>query len=271
MASPFRRAAALAAIVLIAGLAGCARPVGDFGRAARDPIHDTIMPLVGNARAAAGKEPVSSFNLTDQEHEMRDRIWRYLAAPHSYDWFQPSIAELQRTRILPISDKPMRTDRYYVWLHGERFASSRTRYSRVGDDATSDIEMMPATFAAICAVLDVDRQRGVAANGLPNLEDRMRSNAAARQAENAAQIAWFVRAVGNRYDSYNYALDHLLVETPHDEAVRVNGLLSDLAVYVESAQRGDFCDGSSPGHGGRGSGELPSRYVHSDTSVSKGS
>ncbi len=121
----------------------------------------------------ASKEPVSSFNLADQEQEMRDRIWRYLVAPHAYDWFQANIAELQRTRILPISDKAMPTDRYYRWLHSEHFASSQTRYSRIGDDATSDIEMMPPTFAAICAVMDVDRQRGVAANGLPNLEDKM--------------------------------------------------------------------------------------------------
>ena len=262
--------AAFAAIALIAGLAGCARPVGDFGRAAPDPLHDTVMPLVGDARATVGKEPVSAFNLADQEQDMRDRIWRYLVAPHAYDWFQANIAELQRTRILPISSKPMRTDRYYAWLHGERFASSRTRYSRIGDDATTDIEMMAPTFASICAVLDLDRQRGVAANGLPNLEDKMRADAAARQAENEAQIGWFVRSVRNRYDSYNDALDHLLVETPHDEAVRVNGLLSDLAVYVEAAERGDFCNGSLPGQGGRGAGQLPSRYVHSDVVV-KGS
>jgi len=267
VARPFRRAAAFAAIALVTALAGCARPVGDFGRAAPDPLHDTIMPLVGSARATVAKEPVSSFNLTDQEQEMRDRVWRYLIAPHAVDWFQDNIAELQRTRILPITDKPLRTDRYYGWLHSERFASSRTRYSRLGDDVAADIEMMPTTFAAICAALQVDRQRGVAANGLPNLEDKMRTDAAARQAENEAQIALFVRATGNRYDSYNYALDHLLVETPHDEAVRVNGLLSDLAVYVEAAQRGDFCNGALPGHGGRGGGELPSRYVHSDGAI----
>ena len=225
------------------------------------------MPLVGTARATVGKEPVSAFNLTDQEQEMRDRIWRYLVAPHAVDWFQDNISELQRTRILPITDKPLRSDRYYQWLHTDRFASSRTRYSRIGDDVTADIAMMPSAFASICAVLEVDRQRGVAANGLPNLEDKMRAAAAARQAENSVQISWFTRSVRNRYASYSYALDHLLVETPHDEAVRVNGLLSDLAVYVEAAERGDFCDGSLPGHGGRGSGELPSRYTHMDGAV----
>ena len=209
------------------------------------------MPLLGTGRALLAKEPVSAFNLTDQEREMRDRIWRYLVAPHAYDWFGANFVELQRTRIVPISTKPLRDDLYYNWLHSERFASSRVRYSRVADDVTVDIEMLPSAFASICAVLEVDRQRGVAANGLPDLDEKTRGNAAARQAENDAQIGWFVRAVGNRYDSYNFALDHLLVETPHEEAVRVNGLLSDLAVYVEAAEREDFC-GDALGRGGRG-------------------
>jgi hypothetical protein len=265
-----RRAAALAAIALIIALAGCARPVGDFGRAEADPLHDTVMPAIGFARASAGREPVSSFNLTDQEHEMRDRIWRYLVSPHAYDWFGDTATELARTRILPVSDKPRPTDRYYRWLHSTRFASSTVRYSRIGDDAQSDIDMMPPTFDAICAVLQVDHQRGVAANGLPNLEDKMRADASARQVENQVQIAWFVRAASNRYDSYNYALDHLLVETPHDNAVGVNGLLSDLAVYVEAAQRGDFCDGSLPGRGGHGQRAVMSRVLRSDAVV-KGS
>ena len=270
MANLKRRAAAAAAIVLTLALGACARPVGDFGRAEADPLHDTVMPAIGTFRAKASREPVSDFNLTDQEREMRDRIWRYLVSPHAYDWFGDTATELARTRILPVSEKPRPADRYYRWLHRTRFASSTVRYSRIGDDVQSDIDMMPATFDAICAVLQVDRQRGLAANGLPNLEDTMRAEAAARQAENQIQISWFVRAATNRYDSYNYALDHLLVETPHDNAIGVNGLLSDLAVYVEAAQRGDFCNASLPGRGGHGQRALTSRVLRSDPVV-KGS
>ena len=257
-------------IALTIALAACARPVGDFGRAEADPLHDTVMPALGTVRAKAAKEPVSDFNLADQEQEMRDRIWRYLVSPHAYDWFADTATELARTRILPVSEKPRPTDRYYAWLHSTRFASSTVRYSRIGDDEHSDIAMMPATYDAICAELQVDRQRGVAANGLPNLEDKMRVDAAARQAENQIQISWFVRAATNRYDSYNYALDHLLVETPHDNAVGVNALLSDLAVYVEAAQRGDFCNAGLPGRNGHGQRALTSRVLRSDT-VAKGS
>ncbi len=266
----FRSAAGLAAIGLVALLAGCIpRPAGDFGRAEINPINDEVMPAVGALRAGAAKEPVSAFNLTDKEREMRDRIWRYLVSPHAYDWFGDAVVELQRTRIAAASDKTMPVDRYYIWLHGERFASSHVRYNRIADDVATDIGTMPATFAAICAVQDGDRQRGVASNNMPDLEESMRVDAAARQAENEQQIGWFVRAATNRYQSYGYALDHLLVETPHEEAVKANDLLTQLAIYVEAAQRGDFCTTDFSGGNGRATA-IRSRVLQSDRPV-KGS
>ena len=68
-----------------------------------------------------------------------------------------------------------------------------------------------------------------------------------RRAENDLYIARFVRALRYRYDSYSYALDHFLVETPHAEAVKVDGRLSDYATWLGRAEAGDFCvdgDGS---------------------------
>jgi hypothetical protein len=81
-----------------------------------------------------------------------------------------------------------------------------------------------------------------------------------RKAENDLKIDWFVRAVTYRYDSYGYALDLLLVETPHEEAIEVDGLLSELGIYVELAQRGDFCGGGG-GAVYKDNGALPSRIL----------
>jgi hypothetical protein len=223
-------------IILLLTLTACARPVGDFGRAQRNVLNDEVMPALGNAISKG-----SSFNLADQEIEMRDRVWRYLVAPHAYDWFGAIAVEFQRTRIVPISSKPRKIDTYYDWLHGERFASSRVRYSRLEEDAIADIGMMPSAFVSICAVVELDRQRGIASNSVAELEDDVATNAALRHAENRAVIDWFVRSVVHRYESYSYALDHLLVETPHEEAVSANARLSDLAVWVEAAEREDFC------------------------------
>lgn len=245
------------ALALLIVLAGCARPTGDFGRAEHNVIHDEIMPAIGNARAGG-----STFNLTDQEVEMRDRIWRYLVAPHAYDWFGDIAVEYQRTRIVEMSDKPLATDKYYGWLHSTRFASSRVRFARIEEDAIADIGTMPATFASICSVIEIDRQRQIASDAISGLEAETSVNVAKRRAENEAAIGWFVRSVQHRYASYSYALDHLLVETPHEGAISTNARLTELAVYVEAAERGDFCGKLGGGAGVKGA-TITSRYLRS--------
>lgn len=249
----------LGAIPLIALLtvSACARPVGDLGRAERSVLHDDVMPAIGNAISKG-----SAFNLADQETEMRDRVWRYLVAPHSYDWFGDVAVEFQRTRIQPIGNKPLKTRLYYDWLHGERFASSRVRYTRIEEDAIADLGMLPSAFASVCAVIALDRQRGIASNQLTDLEDDVAVNAAKRHGENLMVIDWFARSVSYRYESYSYALDHLLVETPHEEARRANARLADLAIWVEAARRGDFCSDPSR-RGGRGDVVIQSRVLKS--------
>jgi hypothetical protein len=242
---PLLRAGAILALLTVSA---CARPTGDFGRAERNVINDEIMPAIGKRLSDD-----STFNLADQEHEMRDRVWRYLVAPHAYHWYGDVAVEFQRTRIMPMSYKPFNKARYHTWLQGKDFASSRVRYTRVEEDVIADLGTMPATFASVCAVIELDRQRGIASLELTGLEDEVSLNAAKRHGENLAVIGWFARSVVYRYESYAYALDHLLVETPHEEAVGVNARLSELAVWVEAARRGDFCGD----HGrSRGDGEV---------------
>lgn len=253
---------ALIPLAALVAMTGSAWAAGDFGRAERNVLTQDLMPAIGNARAWIDGETVSSFNLSDQEVEMRDRIWRYLVAPHAYDWFGDLMVELQRSRIVKISTKPMPTDLYYKWLHETRFASSRVRYTRINEDAIADIGMMPDAFRAICAVIEMDRQRGLAVAEISGLEAETIASVNARRAENIALIDWFVRGVGNRYASYSYALDRLLVETPHEEAVEANGTLSDLAVWVGAAEQGDFCSGPD-GRGNGGAVAIRSRVLRS--------
>jgi len=228
---------------LLGALAGCARPTGDFGRPERSYLNDIAMPAIGTARARAAGEPVSAFNQTDQEREMHDRVWRFLVSPNGRDWAYDSKAELQRTRIEPIRAGRFTPDRYYRILSGDAYASSTVRFKRIEVDAETDIATLPDTFAAVCAVIEIDHQRAVALAGL-GLNGDMAANVAARKAENDQYIGWFVHALRYRYDSYSYALDHLLVETPHREAEAADRSLSRLLVFVEAAERGDFCGGS---------------------------
>lgn len=258
------------ALALAALLAGCsmARPVGDFGRARPSFTNDVAMPAAGNALAAQRKEPVSSFNKTDQENEMHDRVWRFLVAPHARDWRFDSAVELQRTRITPPRDERYTIERYYQWLKATPYQSSRTRYSTVGSHIAADLDTLPTTFAAVCAVIEIDRQRAAAYAGLrAGLPPSIAENMAARKYENDAFIAWFVRAVNYRFNSYDYALDSLLVETPHEQSLAVDEALRRLKGFVDRANRHDFCGGSSGS--GRNSGVvIPSRFQNiGDTEV----
>lgn len=267
-----RFSAALRAIsfVLLAGLtAACiARPVGDFGRAAPSFTHDTAMPETGDFVSWARGEPVSDFNKIDQEEEMHNRVWRFLVAAHAKDWFFDSSVELQRTRIIPPKDEYYTVERYYGWLKQRPYQSSRTRYSTVGSHITADIETIPRTFAAICAVIAVDRQRALALESLGGgLPPAMAHDVAARKYENDAFIAWFVRALNYRHDSYDFALDSLLVETPHEQSLAVDEALRRMSVYVARANRHDFCGDGAAAHGG-GNVVIPSRFQHmGDTEI----
>ncbi|HTJ57010.1 MAG TPA: hypothetical protein VL418_05530 [Devosiaceae bacterium] len=232
------RIAALAALLL---LGACARPVGDFGRADPDIFHDSVMPALGQTRAALNSEPVSTFNKSDAEVEMANRIWRFVTSGRTKDWFMDIAAELHRTRVAYGTGIMPTYDRYYNWLHGTAYRSSEVRYATMAADVGADLDTIPDTFASICEVRVIDHQRLVARNNMPVLDTGSSDNVDARIAENEDQIGWFVRALRYRYDSYNYALDHLLVETPDPAAKPVNEEITALGLRVRQAETGAFC------------------------------
>ncbi len=247
-------------MVMAALVVGCvARPVGDFGRAQPGVLHDTVMPYAGKVIATGRKEPVSNLNQTDQEREMHDRTWRFLVAPHSRDWLFDASVELQRTRIGPARDYRYTPERYYTWLRTATYQSSTTRYNTVGRHILADFDTVPGTFQSICAVLEVDRQRRVALAELGGIEQSVADNVAARRTENQWHIDWFVRALNYRYESYSYALDHLLVETPHEQSMSVDESLRRLRPWVDRANRGDFCASGAGGAASSGV-TIPSRF-----------
>lgn len=251
--------AAILAIALVTALAGCARPVGDFGRAAPSVLHDEVMPAMGRARASADGEPVSRFNLTDQEREMHDRVWRFLVAPHAKDWFYDTAVELQRTRMTGATDLRFDPDRYYQHLRAQPYASSRVRYQTVASDIGHDLATIPSTFIAICKVIEVDRQRAIAVDNVSLGAPDGTYQVAARTWENDQKISWFVRALGYRFDAYSTALDRLLVETPHEEARIVDARLAEMEAYVHRARARNFCGGAGTGFVSK-DGPLPSRF-----------
>ena len=229
-------------LCVVFGVAACARPVGDFGRAQSDVLHDEILPRVGALAANGREEPVSLFNLTNEEKDMRNRVWRFLVTNSAQDWMFDHSVEMQRTRLSKPVDLNFRTDRYYRHLRLNEFASSRGRYLQLSQDIYDDAETIPGAFASICHVMEIERRRQVALSGLYANNDAVKQQVVAREYENKNYITWFARAVDYRYKSYDVALNRLLVETPHEEAHTVNEYLNRFAVLVGRAKNGEFCD-----------------------------
>lgn len=247
-------------IIILVSLGACARPVGDFGRASPNIVHDDILPAIGGIRAKVAKEPVSNLNLTDEEREMHDRVWRFLISPHSKDWFYDIVVEWQRTRLLPAQDQRFTHERYYAHLRSQEYASSRVRYVTVLRDIEVEQKTTPGVFVAICNVREIDRRRDVAVNSLESGGADERAAVVARKAENEMFIAWFVRALGYRYASYSLALERLLIETPHEAAREIDARLSLMAIDVERAERGEFCGSSAGFTGSRAGSGIASRF-----------
>ena len=59
----------------------------------------------------------------------------------------------------------------------------------------------------------------------------MAERVAERRADNIATIDAFVFAARYRYESYGYALDNLLVETPHENSIEVDALLTTMSGF----------------------------------------
>jgi len=200
----------------------------------------------------------SSFNRTDAEAEMGNRLWRFVASPDAPPWMIERPETLRPGAGLGAAD----LGRYYAWLHRAAYRSSAVRYATIADDIAADLGTLPGAFAAICAVERVDRQRVIAAAGLPAVGAELASDLDAREAENSRQIGAFVWAIRYRYESYDFALNHLLVETPDPSAREVDAALAQLEPEIRTAESGHFC--AAPWHPLRHPEPppLPSRFIH---------
>ncbi len=233
-ARPFRRPARLA-LILALGLAACGRPTGDFGRARPSALHDDLLPAAGAAIARRYGEPVSAFNLTDDERELRDRAWTFVRPPHAGDWWMATEVEGQRTRVSPVADPGFDPARYYDHLRSDPFRSSEARWSRVMEDITADALLVPPFCDVAARVRRADVERLAAARRVASPEPWV-IEAEERVFENNEVMSWAWRAREYRLASYRIAIDRLQVETPSDRLFEANRAFAALA--------GAYCEGA---------------------------
>lgn len=234
-AAPKRMTGLLKIVLCVAStgatlLGAACSSTGDFGRSNVDPTRNYAV-----TRASLENKD-EHFSLTDEEREMSARIHRFMAMPHVTPWLHNSFlagALIERGEVDPST--------YYAWIKSQRFSSSRGPYNRLHNDIRLDLASLPRVFSAICAVVEIDRRRNLALDRLVAVEPTVQAAAYERFSENRERISQFSAALGYRYDAYVYALEHLLVETPHEQARDVDADLSKLATASGAAYSGSFC------------------------------
>jgi hypothetical protein len=210
-----------------------------------------VLPANGSLAALARGEPVSPYPLTDDEKELRNRAWRFVMPAHERAWFERIVADLVRTRILPVELQPSDRTTYHYALISGPFRSPASRYRRLSEDAVADIHLI-GPFAGVAARIVAADQVRLRSLGFVRDLDRVEIyNALARVAENRCLVSWVRREIWGRLESYRYALEHLVIETPQGEAVAVERSLANLEAYrdtldglVAPAGPGILCPGA---------------------------
>ena len=227
-----RRACLTGPALLALALGACVQ-TGDLGRPKRSDWSESAALATGSILAQARGEPVSAFILTDDEGELRDRAWRFLTPAHERAFFERILSELTRTRILPASAHPADPSAYHRTLLSEDRRSPHSAYRRLSEDVAADGRLVTPVAAAAARVLAADRVRIQSLRHVQELAHGEAANAAARVAENLCLIAWIDHEALLRVRSYRYALEHLVVEAPQAEAVRVERSLAWLGAQLE--------------------------------------
>ncbi|WP_209008188.1 hypothetical protein [Roseibium polysiphoniae] len=228
-----------AAAMLAMLLAACSRPTGDFDRARPNIFHDKVMPAAGEAAARYRGDPVSKFNMTNDEELLRERGWGLIRPPWTKDWIGGTVVELSRTRVLPEVEGRVPVDLYYIFLRSDKFRSSDARYDRVAADAEGDAKLVWPFCEVAMRVQAADKERLRVLANKPVATEETYEGAKARVWENRMMISWVGQALRYRITAYQKALDSLEIETPSaDRLWKANNAIRTLEAEVRLAENG---------------------------------
>jgi hypothetical protein len=212
-------------------LGGCAN--GDFGEVRPFLVRDDIHDWVGPAAIAGTNASPSSFELTDDERQLRDLAYPLIEPPYDRQQWYSVAGEYG----LIARDRSHAFDRtaYASRLFGDRYRSPSARYSHLIDDIRNDTTRLPQFFETATRVLDIDRKRKISMAYVSDLSQAERDGALRRINVNAAIVSWVRSKLNQRAASYKYALDRLVIMTPSQQAVdaerALNHLNAEIAYY----------------------------------------
>lgn len=217
------------ALLLAPVLAGCGIN-GDFGEVNPVLVRDDIHDWVGRDNAKGVATAPSSFELTDDERQMRDLGYPLLEPPYNRQKVHSVLSEYGMTPwILKQAAHP---SSYYDHMMSSEVRSPTSRYAQLTDDINNDTERLPQFFETAGRVVDLDIKRKKSLAFVRGLTDAERSNTLNRIAENDRVLALVRTSLTRRIASYRFALERLVIASPSQQAVGAEQALNRLSVEV---------------------------------------
>ena len=207
-------------------------PVGDFGRKEESVFHDTILGGAGRMAAFNREEAVSTYQLTDEEKELRDVAWDLIRPPYGGGSFNSDFKfTLAWSRIRPQAWYEYDAADFYRYLRSDGLLSHETYYERIIAQARSDASRLPVFRDVAVRVGKGDGARRSALRAL-DANAEMKHDAEARIFENGQVVAWVEHSLQQRILAYRTALGRLMIEMPSTKAVDAEAAIDALAWEV---------------------------------------
>lgn len=212
-------------------LGGCVTN-GDFGRVRPSLVNDNIHEWMGPEVMGSIGKPPSAFELTDDERLLRDLAYPLIEPPYERQRWYSVLNEWGVTRTWAKEHLVMGRTAYSWRLMESYYRSANTRYNQLVEDIRNDIVRIPPFYSLAGRVGDMDRKREQSLPHVSALTPDEKHNALARNRENALIVAWVCRSLMERVESYQFALERLVISTPAHAALDGERQLSVLKERV---------------------------------------
>lgn len=218
----------LAVLIALVLLSACTAN-GDFGEVrpmlVRDDMHDWL-----GVEAAAGRPGLpSSFEVTDDERQLRDLAYPLIEPPYDRQKWYSVAGEYG---VIGSHRTAFDRSAYANHLLSSHYRSPSARYSQIADDIRNDVTRLPQFFETAGRVLDIDQKRRKSLAYISALVPTERDNALRRIRENASLVSLVRTKLAQRVSGYRFALERLVVMTPSPQAVEVERSLSQLQAQI---------------------------------------
>jgi hypothetical protein len=214
----------LSLLATVGMLGGCAN--SDFGEVNETLVTNGIHDWIGRG-APPPKAPPSKFEYTDDERALRDNAYPLIEPPYDrQQWY--SVAGEYGLIKFNLADRR----KYYDRLLAEWHSSSAALYSHLIDDIRNDTTRLSQFFETAGRVIDIDQKRQMSLAYVSALNRAEQYNALRRVRENAHVVNIVRQSLLDRVDSYQFALEHLVITVPSTQAVDAERVLGQLRSQI---------------------------------------